>query len=87
MWIFDTYHRGCVELWGKEHGLARASIAYSPSFYLHLKDPAAHREMLEALESRYKAEECHFRTIFGRFEGYKVYAGRDVAEKIEIQTS
>jgi DNA polymerase I len=87
MWIFDTYYRGCVELWGKEHGLARASIAYPPSFYLHLKDPYAYREMLEALESRYKAEECHFRTIFGVFEGYRIYAGRDVAEKIEIQTS
>ncbi len=87
MWIFDTYYRGCVELWGKEHGLARASIAYPPSFYLHLKDPAAHREMLEALESRFNAEECSFRTIFGSSEGYKVYAGRDVAEKIEVQTN
>jgi len=39
MWIFDSYHRGCVELWGKEHGLSRVSIGYPPSFYLHLKDP------------------------------------------------
>jgi DNA polymerase I len=87
MWIFDSYYKGCVELWGKEHGLSRASVAYPPSFYLHLKDPHSHREMLEALESRFRAEECSFRTIFGSFEGYRVHAGRDVAEKIEIQTN
>lgn len=86
MWIFDSYHKGCVELWGREHGLARASIAYPPSFYLHIKDPATHREMLEVLERRYKAEECRFKTILGSFEGYRIYAGRDVAEKIEVQT-
>lgn len=87
MWIFDSYYKGCVELWGREHGLFRDSVAYPQSFYLHLKDPHSHREMLEALESRFRAEECSFRTIFGSFEGYRVYAGRDVAEKIEIQTN
>ncbi len=87
MWIFDSYYKGCVELWGREHGLLRASKAYPPSFYLHLKDPAPHREMLEALESRYRVEECHFKTIFDSFEGYRICAGRDVAEKIEIQTN
>ena len=40
---------------------------------MHLKDPAAHREMIEALEKRYKAEECSFRTIYGVFEGYRIY--------------
>jgi DNA polymerase I len=87
MWIFDSYYKGCVELWGKERGLSRASIAYPQSFYLHLKDPHSHQEMLEALESRFRAEECSFRTIFGSFEGYRVYAGREVAEKIEVQTN
>jgi DNA polymerase I len=88
MWIFDSYYKGCVELWGREHGpLSRARIAYPPSFYLHLEDLARYREMLEALESRFRAEECSFMTFFGRFEGYRVYAGRDVAEKIEIQTN
>jgi DNA polymerase I len=85
VWIFDSYYRGCVELWGRERGLSRASILYPPSFYMHLKDPPAHREMIEALESRYRAEECSFRTIFGVFEGHRVYAGRQVAEKIERQ--
>lgn len=40
--------------------------------------------MLEALESLYGAEECHFRTIFGILPGYKIYASRKVAEKAEL---
>ncbi len=42
--------------------------------------------MLEVLESRYRAEECRFRTVFGELEGYRIQAGRSVAEKIELQT-
>jgi DNA polymerase I len=42
--------------------------------------------MLEVLESRYRVEECRFRTIFGELEGYRIQAGRDVAKKIELQT-
>jgi len=79
MWIFDSYFMGCVELWSRERALARARAAYPPSFYMHLKDPPAHREMIEALECRFKAEECSFRTIFGTFQGHRIYAGRKVA--------
>jgi DNA polymerase, archaea type len=86
MWIFDSYYKGCVELWGRERGLTKVSAACPPSFHMHLKDPPAYREMIEALESRFKAEDCSFRTIFGTFQGHKIYAGRKVAEKIEIQT-
>jgi DNA polymerase I len=86
MWIFDSYYKGCVELWSREKGLTKVSAAYSPSFYVHLNDPPAHREMIEALESRFKAEECSFRTIFGTFQGHRIFANRKVAEKIEIQT-
>ena len=86
MWIFDSYYKGSVELWGRERGLSKVSAAYPPSFYMHLKDPAGHREMIEALESLYKVEECSFRTIFGTLQGYKIFAGRKIAEKIEIQT-
>ena len=42
--------------------------------------------MIEALENRFKAEECSFRTIFGTLQGYRIFASRKVAEKIEIQT-
>jgi DNA polymerase, archaea type len=86
MWIFDSYYKGCVEMWGRERGLTKTSAAYPLSFYMHLKDPPAHREMIEALESRFMAEECSFKTIFGTFQGHRIYAGRNVAEKIEIQT-
>lgn len=89
MWIFDSYFKGCVELWGREHGLSRTSTAYPASFYMHLKGPRAHdyADMIDALESLYKAEECHFKTIYGPLDGYRIYAGRSVAEKIEKQTS
>jgi len=39
MWIFDSYYKGCVELWSCKSGMSRSSIAYPPSFYFHLKDP------------------------------------------------
>ena len=86
MWIFDTYYKGCVLLWGREKGVARKSAVYPQSFYMHLPDPPAHREMIEALESRFKAEECSFKTIFGALSGHRIFADRKVAEKIEIQT-
>ena len=86
MWIFDSYFKGCVELWSRERKLSRTSIVYPPSFYMYLKDPHSHWDMIEGLASRYKVEECSFNTIFGEFEGHKIYASRKVAEKIEIQT-
>ena len=42
--------------------------------------------MIQALESRFRVEECSFNSIFGTFEGHRIYASRKVAEKIEIQT-
>jgi DNA polymerase I len=86
MWIFDSYFKGCVELWSRERGLSKTSVAYPPSFYMHLKDPSAHWEMIEGLESRYKVEECSFNTIFGSFKVHRIFASRKVAEKIEKQT-
>lgn len=86
MWIFDSYYRGSVELWGYERGLSNVSAAYPPSFYMHLKDPHGHWEMIEGLRSRYKVEECSFNTIFGSFQGHRIFAGRKVAENIEKQT-
>ena len=48
MWIFDSYFKGSVELWSRERGLERISIAYTSSFYMHLKDPHAYWEMIRA---------------------------------------
>ncbi|GAB6264833.1 MAG: type B DNA-directed DNA polymerase [Methanothrix sp.] len=86
MWIFDSYYKGTVELWGRENGPVKVSLPFPNSFYMHLTDPPAYREMLAALESLYRVEECDFKTIFGPLEGYRIFAGRKVAEKIEIQT-
>ncbi|WP_348303246.1 hypothetical protein [Methanothrix sp.] len=86
MWIFDSYYKGTVELWGRENGPIKVSLLFPNSFYMHLTDPPAYREMLAALESLYRVEECDFKTIFGPLEGYRIFAGRKVAEKIEIQT-
>lgn len=54
---------------------------------MHLKDPHANWEMIQALEGRFRVEECSFNTIFGAFEGHRIYASRKVAEMFEIQTS
>jgi hypothetical protein len=43
MWIFDSYCKGCVELWNLERGLNRVSVAYPPSFCNYLKDIQPHR--------------------------------------------
>jgi DNA polymerase I len=87
MWIFDSYHRGAVELWDRSRGSPKPlTFRYSPSFYLHLEDPHAHWEMIEGLERRFKLEECIFDTVYGPLDGYEIWAGRDVAEKIEKQT-
>lgn len=86
VWIFDSYYKGSVELWARKRGLYQESIAYPQFFYLYLKDPHAYIDMIEALESRYQAQECSFDTIFGPLDGYKIRADRAVAEKIEKQT-
>jgi DNA polymerase I len=85
--IIDTRFRDGVEIWEWSAGTTRlVTVPYAPSFYLHLPDPALHRELLEALEAEYGAEECTFRTIFGECEGHRVPAGREIAEAIERQT-
>ncbi len=86
MWIFDSCYKGSVHLWARDRGLSSVSAAHPQSFYLHLKDPHAHGEMIEALESQYLTEEVSFRTIYGPLQGYRICAGRSVAEKIEKQT-
>jgi hypothetical protein len=37
-------------------------------------------------QALFRVEECSFKSIFGTFEGHRIYASRKVAEKIEIQT-
>ncbi|MDD1718721.1 MAG: type B DNA-directed DNA polymerase [Methanoregulaceae archaeon] len=87
MWILDTCYRdGRVEIWDRDGGLKHISVPYEPSFLLHLPDPHAHWEMIEALGTRYRVEECTFRTVYGEREGYRVAAGREVAEAVERES-
>jgi DNA polymerase I len=87
MWIIDSAYRGGVDLWCKEGSVRVIHHEYDPPFYLYLPDPDAYHPMLTALEEQYRAEPCTFRTIFGENKGYKVFAGRAVAEAIERQTA
>jgi len=48
---------------------------------MHLKDPHAHGELIQDLENRFRVEECSFNSIFGTFEGHRIYAIRIVAEQ------
>jgi DNA polymerase I len=87
MWILDsTFRNGGVDLWHKEGTVQKCHHEYDPPFFLHLPDPDLHHGMIEALEERYRAEPCTFTTIFGKCEGYSVFAGRPVAEAVEQQT-
>ncbi len=87
MWILDSAFRsGGVDLWHKDGTVQKCHHEYDPPFYLQLPDPDLHHEMIEALEEHYRAEPCTFTTIFGECEGYRVFAGRPVAEAIEQQT-
>lgn len=65
MWIFDSYYKGCVELWARDRRVVSQSEQYPQSFYLYLKDAHAHLDMIAGLESRFKVEETSFRTIYG----------------------
>ncbi|MEM2086129.1 MAG: hypothetical protein QXF06_01835 [Archaeoglobaceae archaeon] len=86
MWILDCYSkRGRIYLWLKDKRVKKVHFDYPDHFYLFLPDPSLHVEMLSALESLYSVEECEIRTIYGSLKGLKVHAGREVAEKIEIQ--
>lgn len=87
MWIFDSYYRGSIELWDKGIRPAAISAVFPAYFYMYLRDPHSHRGMIDALESRYKAEDCRFRTVHGPLAGYRIYADRSIAEKIEKQTN
>lgn len=70
MWIFDSYHRGTVELWDRERVSPKPlTFRYQPSFYLYLEDPHAHWEMIEGLEWRFKVKECTFDTVYGSRDG------------------
>jgi len=59
MWIFDSYYKGYVELWGRERGLNKASAAYPPSFYMHMKAPSVYQKLFKVLAGARGREELH----------------------------
>ncbi|HTY53371.1 MAG TPA: type B DNA-directed DNA polymerase [Methanomicrobiales archaeon] len=88
MWILDSSPRGPggrAVAWGCR-GEGKRELTAVPSFLLHLPDPHAHRDLLEGLADRYQVGECRFSTVYGPLDGYRVAAGREVAERIEAQT-
>jgi len=80
----------------KKRKVKKIEFEYQPYFYLFLPDPHAFADMIEALESAYRVEECVLNTysirymIYDKVEGYRIYCKADeirkVAEKIELQT-
>jgi DNA polymerase, archaea type len=88
MWILDSSSRGRggrAVAWGCR-GEGKRELPAVPSFFLHLPDPHGHRDLLEGLADRYPVDECRFSTVYGPLDGYRVAAGREVAERIEGQT-
>jgi len=86
VWILDSAGRNGVDLWYRDGSMKCRHHDYDPPFYLHLPDPAAYHEMIDALSDQYRAEACTFRTIFGDLDGFSVQGDRSVAEAIEQQT-
>jgi len=90
MWILDCSAGKRIKLWMKDGNRVRkVEFDYKPYFYLHV-DACMFRDLIEGLESRYRVEECSFKTIYGELEGFRVHCPankmRRVAELIEIQT-
>ncbi|MCQ8893094.1 MAG: type B DNA-directed DNA polymerase [Methanolinea sp.] len=87
MWILDSLSRNdIVEFWGKGRGGGHLSVRAPASFLLHLPDPSFYRDLVEGLESYYRVDECTITTVSGVREGYRVWAGKDVAALVEAQT-
>jgi len=85
MWIIDScYRNGNVELWerGERGGTTLHRIPWTPDFYFHLPDADSHWQMIEALSDQYSLYKCQFETIYGSCHGYRVAAGRQVADAI-----
>ena len=53
---------------------------------MHLPDLHSYWEMLEGLESLFRVEDCSFKTIYVNLDGWQIYAGSKIAEKIETKT-
>lgn len=76
-----------LSVWELRDGaLSISHHPYEPSFLVSFPDPHLHYSLLDDLESSYQMEECTFRSIYTTFDGYRIFADREVAEQIEKQT-
>ena len=86
VWILDTtIERDRVVLWGPGGAVER--VPCPPSFLLTLSDPARHWELVEALDAEFGAEPVTVRTIHDERPGWRVNAGKDVADAVLRQTN
>jgi DNA polymerase I len=88
VWILDSWcGNGSAGFCNREGSAVRlVNEEYSPPFLLTFPDPGRHWELVDGLSSRFRVEDCTFATIFGPARGYAVFAGRDVAGRIEEQS-
>ncbi len=89
MWIIDSCYRNShVELWEhRDQGQATLRrIPFIPDFYFQLPKADSHWQMIDALSEQYGLRECQFETVYGTCDGYRVSAGRKVADAILEQT-
>ena len=88
MVIIDTSFRPetGIDIWHRDGSIRCERIPVQPQFYLHLPDPHTHANLISALDDHYVVEECEFSTIFGTLPGFRITAGREVAEAIEQQS-
>ncbi len=76
-----------VMVWEKKNEkLIKTEHAVNPSFLLSFNDPHRWSSMLDGLSELYDVKSIKFRTIHGTEEGFRVFAGRDIVDKIEAQT-
>ena len=74
-----------MNLWLKGKKAGKRHIRHESSFLIHFPDRHRYSDLIEGLETRYRVEETAFRTIFGKKDGYRVFAPRKIARMIEAQ--
>lgn len=86
--IDACYRDGCVLTWERENGkVTSRQVPWDRSFILDLTGAERHVDLLEGLSSLFRVDQCRFRTLRGEREGYRIHAGRDIADAVERQAS
>jgi DNA polymerase I len=79
---------GNILTWERANGkVTSRSVPWDRSFILDLAGEERHGDLLDGLSSLFRVDECHFRTLGGEREGYRIHAGRDIADAVERQAA